>query len=113
MGMAWDSKTPQAVKNFKLTNQHFNYLYLQLENNKICVKMNLDGKNFNAPDVRYAWDNVRNYFRKKFGAEFEFVRFAFSRGNNNSRWMTVGYTLYDEKNYQQQIQKVQQAFNAL
>ena len=79
----------------------------------IITKSYLDGKNFNAPDVRYAWENVRNYFKAKLGTEFEFVRFTFNRGNNNSRWMTVGYTLYDEKNYQQQIKKIQQAFNVL
>lgn len=113
MGMSWGQKTPQAVKNFRFTSKHFVYFYLQLEDNKICVKMNLDGGTFNEADVRHAWETVRNYFRDKLGAEFEFVRFAFSRGNKNARWMTVGYMLYDEKNYRQQIQRVQQLFDSL
>ena len=113
MGMNWSSKTPQDVKNFRFTNKHFVSFYLQLEDNKICVKMNLDGGIFNEADVRHAWETVRNYFREKLGAEFEFVQFRFKRGNKVSRWMTVGYMLYDEKNYRQQIQRVQQLFDAL
>lgn len=113
MGMWWDWKTPKDVKTFRFTDKHFEGLYLQLENNKICVKMGLEHGNFNATDVRYAWDTVRNYFGGKLGAAFEFVRFAFSKGNKNARWMTVGYMLYDEKNYRQQIQNVQQMFDAL
>ena len=92
---------------------YFVYFYLQLEDNKICVKMNLDGGTFDAEDVRYAWKTVRNYFREKLGAKFEFVQFRFKRDNQNSRSMTVGYMLYDEKNYRQQIQRVQQLFDAL
>lgn len=113
MCMNWGKKTPQDVKNFRFTDKHFIYFYLQLENDKICVKMNLDGGTFNNTDVRYAWETVRNYFRGKLGAAFEFVQFRFKRGNKNSRWMTVGYMLYDEKNYRQQIQRVQQLFDAL
>ena len=109
----WGWKTPQHVQKFNFASKHFEVLYLQLENNKICVKMGLEHGNFNAADVRNAWDTVRNYFRGKLGAEFEFVRFAFSKGNKNARWLTVGYMLYDEKNYRQQIQRVQQLFDAL
>ena len=75
--------------------------------------MNLDGGTFYDTDVRYAWERVRNYFRENLGAAFEFVRFSFSKGNKNSRWMTVGYMLYDEKNYRQQIQRVQHLFDLL
>lgn len=113
MCMNWGKKTPQHVQKFKFTDKHFEWLYLQLENNKVCVKMGLEHGNFNKEDVRYAWERVRNYFRENLGAAFEFVRFSFSRGNKNSRWMTVGYMLYDEKNYRQQIQSVQQLFDAL
>ena len=58
----------------------------------------------------------RELFAKTFsigGSKFEFVQFRFKRGNKISRWMTVGYMLYDEKNYRQQIQRVQQLFDAL
>lgn len=113
IGMWWSWKTPQDVKNFKFDDKHFVNLYLQLENNKICVKMNLDGRTFNAADVRHSWDNVRNYFSDKLGAEFEFVKFSFNKGNTNSKWMTVGYIFYDEKNYRQQISKVQRLFDLL
>lgn len=113
MCMNWGWKTPQHVQKFNFTDKHFEGLYLQLENNKVCVKMGVEHGNFNAGDVRYAWETVRNYFRDKLGAEFEFVRFTFSRGNKNARWMTVGYMLYDEKNYRQQIQRMQQLFDAL
>ena len=113
MCMNWGWKTPQYVQKFKFTDKHFEVLYLQLENNKVCVKMGLEHGNFNKEDVRYAWERVRNYFRENLGAAFEFVHFSFSRGNKNSRWMTVGYMLYDEKNYRQQIQSVQQLFDAL
>lgn len=113
IGMNWGWKTPQDVQKFKLTDKHFEWLYLQLENNKVCVKMGLEHGNFNKEDVRYAWERVRNYFRENLGAAFEFVQFRFKRGNKNSRWMTVGYMFYDEKNYRQQIQRVQQLFDAL
>ena len=113
MCMNWGKKTPQDVKNFRFTDKHFISFYLQLEDNKICVKMNLDGGTFYDTDVRYAWERVRNYFRENLGAAFEFVRFSFSKGNKNSRWMTVGYMLYDEKNYRQQIQRVQHLFDLL
>lgn len=113
MCMNWGWKTPQDVQKFKFTDKHFEWLYLQLENNKVCVKMGLEHGNFNKEDVRYAWERVRNYFRENLGAAFEFVHFSFSRGNKNSRWMTVGYMLYDEKNYRQQIQRMQQLFDAL
>lgn len=113
MCMNWGWKTPQHVQKFKFTDKHFEWLYLQLENNKVCVKMGLEHGNFNKEDVRYAWERVRNYFRENLGAAFEFVHFSFSRGNKNSRWMTVGYMLYDEKNYRQQIQRMQQLFDAL
>ena len=113
MGMWWSWKAPQDVKNFKFDDKHFVNLYLQLENNKICVKMNLDGGTFNAANVRYAWENVRNYFSDKLGAEFEFVKFSFSKGDTNAKWMTVGHIFYDEKNYRQQISKIQQLFDSL
>lgn len=64
MGMHWGKKTPQNVKNFKFTDKHFEVLYLQLENNKVCVKMGLEHDNFNKEDVRHAWETVRNYFRE-------------------------------------------------
>ena len=113
MGMNWNWIIPQDVQKFNFTDKHFEGLYLQLEDNKVCVKMGVEHGNFNAEDVRYAWETVRNYFRGKLGAEFEFVQFRFKRGNKNSRWMTVGYMLYDEKNYRQQIQRVQQLFDSL
>lgn len=113
MGMWWSWKTPQDVKNFKFDDKHFVNLYLQLEDNKICVKMNLDGRTFNAADVRHSWNTVRNYFSDKLGAEFKFVNFSFSKGDTNAKWMTVGHIFYDEKNYRQQISKIQQLFDSL
>ena len=109
----WAWKTPQLVQKFNFSDKHFEGIYLQLENNKICVKMGLEHGNFNAQDVRHAWDNIRNYFRSEIGSSFEFVRFSFNKGKKHSRWMTVGYILYDEKNYQQQIQRMQKVFDAL
>lgn len=114
MGMYFNCwKSPQQVKNFNFQDKHFISVYLQLENNKICVKMDLNGRTFDKSDVRYAWETVRNYFKGKLGAEFEFVRFAFSKGESNARWMTIGHILYNEKNYQQQIEKMQDLFKAL
>ncbi len=113
MCMNWAWKTPQLVQKFRFTAKHFEGLYLQLENDKICVKMGLEHGNFNAEDVRHAWETVRDYFGNGIGSSFEYVRFSFNKGKKHSRWMTVGYILYNEKNYRQQIQRMQKLFDAL
>lgn len=113
MAMWWDSKTPQQVKTFNFDDNHFNHLYIQIEDDRICLKMSLEQRNFGAEDVRHAWETVRRYFRDKIGDTFNFVRFSFGNGKSHARWMTVGYVLYDEKNYRQKVQLMCQLFDAL
>lgn len=81
--------------------QYVDDLYLQVEDNLIVVKMtaNLEFKS----DVRWG---LYNYMKSKIP---EFNKKVFKSG----KWMTIGYIEYNERNYQQKINMMQDLMYSL
>lgn len=84
----------------------FDSVYLQIENNKITVKIYAEPlADYKADDLCKARQQIFDYFDSRLK---DFVR--------NKRWaiaktMTVGYIEYNESNYREKIGKMQQAFD--
>lgn len=76
--------------------QYVDDLYLQIEDNLIVVKMTANTE-FNS-DVRWG---LYNYIKSLIP---EFTKKAFKTG----KWMTIGYIEYNERNYQQKLNMMQE-----
>ncbi len=83
----------------------FNAVYLQIENNIVAVKIDADPQeDFDAQKIKDARWKIFDYFSHRVD---DFKKKVFRPGN----YMTVGYVEYDEKNYKEQIAKIQKVFD--
>lgn len=85
----------------------FDCVYLQIENNIIAVKIGAEPiENFDEQKITDARWEIFNYFSSRIEG---FKKKTFRRGN----YMTVGYLEYNEKNYREQISKIQKVFDEM
>ena len=76
-------------------------LYLQIEDNIIAVKMTGAGEKIT--EIRW---NLYRYFDSKIS---DFKKKTF----RNGKWMTIGYIEYNEKNYKEKIEQMQNIMQSI
>ncbi len=100
-GLHWYHITKIELASCKLTKPDIEEIYLQIENNIIAVKITGNGKY--TREIR--WDLFEHLKKEVLG----FKKKTFKQGF----WMTVGYIEYDEKNYSDKINEMQNALNTI
>lgn len=104
MCLCWNPLNNNELDQIGLTEDYCDEFYLQIENNKIAVKISADVKTYDKNKVTYARQKILEYFRK-WTPDFEkSARQVFSN------WMTVGYIYYDEKNFAEKIKLMNDIF---
>lgn len=107
MCLCWYPLSDSELDKFGLTEDYCDECKLQIENDKIVVKISADVKTYDKAKVIHARQAIFDYF-KKYVPEFKKPqRRVFAN------WMTVGYIHYDEKNYATQIKLMNDAFNQM
>ncbi|MBQ7562318.1 MAG: PD-(D/E)XK nuclease family protein [Synergistaceae bacterium] len=101
-GFSWD-----FCNDIDPSGTIFDSIYMQIENNIIAVKICADPiENFDAQKIQDARWEIFNYFSSRIDG---FMKKVFRLGN----YMTVGYLEYNEKNYREQISKIQKVFDEM
>lgn len=100
-GLWWYFLKGEELDSCNLTEDYIEELYLQIEDNVIAVKMT--GNTENASAVRWS---LYDYFSSRIPG---FKKKSFRKG----KWMTVGYIEYNETNYKEKIQIVQNIMKSI
>lgn len=109
-GLWWFSIDHKVMDNCGLSREYIKDLYLQISNNKITVKISKPDE-ITKEDLEILKDirwSLYNYFYEKL-AEEEFKKDRFTQG----KYMTVGYIEYNEKNYKEKIERMEEVMNSI
>lgn len=104
MCLCWHPLNNSELDQIGLTEDYCDEFYLQIENNKIAVKISADVKTYDKNKVTYARQKILEYFQNRISIFEKPSRQVFST------WMTVGYIYYDEKNYAEKIKLMNDIF---
>ena len=107
MCLCWYPMTAAELDQIGLTKDYCDEFKLQIENNKIAVKMSVDVKTYDKNRVTYARQKILKYFQKCIPSFEKPARQVFST------WMTVGYIYFDEKNFAEKIKFMNNTFFAM
>jgi len=104
MCLCWYPLNNAELDQIGLTEDYCDECKLQIENNKIAVKISADGEAYDKIKVNHARQKILEYFQKSIPDFEKPARQVFST------WMTVGYIYYDEKNYAEKIKLMNNVF---
>lgn len=105
LGLWWDFY-PGNEQSDDFSKGCFDSVYLQIENDKIAVKLCADPiDDYDTDNVRAARQQIFDYFASHID--------DFTKRWRLGNYMTVGYIEYNESNYREQITKMQQIFNEM
>lgn len=104
MCLCWYPLNNAELDKIGLTEDYCDECKLQIENNKIAVKISADGEAYDKIKVNHARQKILEYFQKSIPDFEKPARQVFST------WMTVGYIYYDEKNYSEKIKLMNDVF---
>lgn len=107
MCLCWYPMTNAELDKIGLTEDYCDEFKLQIENNKIAVKMSADVKTYDKNKVNYARQKILEYFQNYIPTFEKPARQVFAN------WMTVGYIEYDEKNFAEKIKLMNDTFVAM
>ncbi len=105
--LCWYPLNNAELDQIGLTEDYCDECKLQIENNKIAVKMSADGEAYDKEKVNYARQKILAYFQSCIPNFEKPARQVFAN------WMTVGYIEYDEKNFAEKIKLMNDTFFAM
>lgn len=104
MGLWWHPLNNSELDQMGLTEDYCDEFKLQIENNKIAVKISANVKTYDKNKVNYARQKILEYFQSYIPTFEKPARQVFSA------WMTVGYIYFDEKNFVEKIKLMNDVF---
>ena len=104
MCLSWHPLSYNELDNIGLTEEYCDEFKLQIENDKIAVKISADVGKCDKAKVIRARQAIFDYFQKCIPYFKKPQRRVFAN------WMTVGYIRYDENNYANQIKLMNATF---
>lgn len=107
MCLCWYPLSDSELDRIGLTEGYCDECKLQLEHDKIVVKISADVKKYDKVKVLHAHQAIFDYFQKCV------PNFTKPKRRVFANWMTVGYICYDDKNYAAQIKLMDDAFRQM